>query len=261
MTRALLPSLLAACLACATTSGARREDVASARRQLARTLLDRGEPSAAREAVDPLCHGRRPDPEALGLRGVAHQRLGLEREAEEDLREALKLDGRLAFAHSALGILLDLSGRGAEAEEHHRRAVTLAPRDARYLNNLGFSLFARGRPRDAVPVFLEALRQDARDVRARNNLGFAYAAGGDFARARQEFERAGDPRQAVANLALAYERRGSLAQAYDLYVELGRLAPDDAEARAGVARVAHARGLEGPAAAAGASGAARGGGL
>ncbi len=262
--RALLVTLVAvACASCASTSGARRGgDVPAARKQLGRALLERGDAAAAREAVDPLCREGRPDPEALAIRGMAYQRLKLEREAEADLREALKRDGKLAFAHSGLGILLDLSGRAAEAEKHHRRAVELAPRDARYLNNLAFSLFARGETREAIPIFLEAVRQDPSNARVHNNLGFAYAVTGDFARARDEFERAGDARQARVNLALAYERKGALAQAYELYVEVARLAPDDAAARADVARMAQALGREVPPGATGKTeGTAAGGGL
>ncbi len=261
--RALLVSLVAvAGAACASTSGAHRDgDVGAARKQLGRALLERGDAAAARDAVDPLCRVRRPDPEALAIRGIAYQRLKLEREAEADLREALKRNDKLAFAHSALAILLDLSGRAAEAEKHHRRAVELAPRDARYLNNLAFSLFARGEARQAIPIFLEAVREEAGNARVRNNLGFAYAVTGDFARAREEFERSGDARQARVNLALAYERKGALAQAYELYVEVARLAPDDAVARADVARVAQALGREVPPGASGRVDGTAGGGL
>lgn len=238
-----------ACAACASTSGARHEgDLGGARKQLARALLERGDAAGAREAVDPLCRARRPDPEALALRGVAYQKLKLVREAEADLREALRRNDKLAFAHSALAVLLDIGGRAEEAEKHHRRTIELAPRDARYLNNLAFSLFARGDARGAIPVFLEAVRADPANARVRNNLGYAYAVTGDFARAREEFERGGDARQARVNLALAYERTGALAQAYELYVEAVRLAPEDAGARADLVRVATALGREIPAA-------------
>ena len=217
----------------------------------ARDLLQRGDPAGAREAVDPLCRRRRPDPEALALRGIANQKQGLAREAEADLREALSRNDKLAFAHSSLAILLDLARRPAEAERHHRRAVELTPRDPRYLNNLGFSLFARGDAREAIPVFLQALREDPGNARVRNNLGFAYAVAKDFTRAREQFERAGDPRRARENLALAYERTGALAQAYELYVEAARLDPGDAAAQVDLARLAQALGRPSPPAGAG----------
>ena len=239
----LLPLAVAACAACASTSSAHRDgDLGGARKELARGLLQRGDAAGAREAVEPLCRSRRPDPEALALRGIAYQKLGLLREAEADLREAIARNGKLAFAQSSLAILLDVAGRSAEAERHHRKAVELAPRDPRYLNNLGFSLFARGEAREAIPVLLEALREDPGNARVRNNLGFAYAVAKDFTRAREEFERAGDGRQARANLAVAYERTGALAQAYELYVEAARLDPGNATAQVDLARVAQALG-------------------
>jgi Flp pilus assembly protein TadD len=258
----LFPVVVAACAACASTSSARREgDVAAARKQLARALLDRGDAGGARDAVEPLCRAHRPDPEALALRGVAYQQQGLVKEAEADLREAVTRNDRLAFAHSALAILLDLGGRASEAERHHRRALALSPREPRYLNNLAFSLFARGDARGAIPVFLEAARADPTNARVRNNLGFAYAVAGDFARAREEFERGGDPRQARVNLAFAYERTGALAQAYELYVEVVRHDPDDATARADLARVAQKLGRPTPPGEAGKVDGTGGGGL
>src|SRR6266545_7862257 len=134
MARTGFVSLVAACAVCATMACAHREgDLGAARKQFGRSLLRQGDAAGAREVVDPLCRERRPDPEALAIRGIAYEKLKLEREAEADLREALKRDGKLAFAHSALAVLLDVSGRGAEAERHHRRAVELAPRDPRYL--------------------------------------------------------------------------------------------------------------------------------
>jgi Flp pilus assembly protein TadD len=221
-------------------------DLAGAQRALARELIARKSWAAAFKVADELCRTSPKDPESFLLRGMVYREQKLDREAEADFSEALKLDDGRADAHSALAVLLDGQGRAEEALKQHRRAVELEPRNPSYLNNLGFSLFARGRSRDAVGFFLEALRSAPADARIRNNLGFAYAAQGDLSRAAEQFEFAGPPAQAKNNLGWAYERRGSLVQAFDLYAEALRLEPSASSARQNLTRVARQLGRDVP---------------
>ncbi|ACL66347.1 Tetratricopeptide TPR_2 repeat protein [Anaeromyxobacter dehalogenans 2CP-1] len=227
--------LLASTIGCAT---ARKPDVLGAQRALASELVARKDWPAAFAAADGLCRGAPGRPEGYLLRGIVYREQGLQAEAEADLREALRLERKLAAAHSALAILYDTQGRSAEAQEHHRQAAELEPRNAGYLNNVGFSLFAHGRAREAIPVLHEALRAAPADARIRNNLGFAYAASGDLSRAAEQFERGGSPAQAKNNMGWAYERRGARAQAFDAYVESVRADPGAPAARENLARLA-----------------------
>ncbi len=225
-------------LALSACASARKPDVLSAQRALAGELVARRDWSAAFAAADGLCRAAPRKADGYLLRGIVYREQGLNTEAEADLKEALRIDQKLAPAHSALAVLYDVQGRSSDALVHHRRAAELEPRNPGYLNNLGFSLFGHGRARDAVPVLHEALRAAPTDARIRNNLGFAYAATGDLARAAEQFEKGGTPVEARNNMGWAYERRGALVQAYDQYVEAVRLDPRAPAPRENLTRVA-----------------------
>jgi Flp pilus assembly protein TadD len=225
-------------LALSACAAGPKPDVIGAQRELARELVARRDWSGAFAAADGLCRAAPGKADGYLLRGIVYREQGLNAEAETDLKEAIRLDPRLASAHSAIAVLYDVQGRGADALVHHRRAAELEPKNPGYLNNLGFSLFGHGRAREAVPVLHEALRAAPTDQRIRNNLGFAYAATGDMTRAAEQFEKAGSAFDARSNLGWAYERRGSLPQAYDQYVEAVRLDPASTAARKNLARVA-----------------------
>jgi len=72
----------------------------------------------------------------------------------------------------------------------------------------------------------------------RTNLGFACAAVGDLRRAAREFQMGGTEAEAKNNLGFAYERRGDMANAYDLYVEAVRLDPKGEHARSNLVHAA-----------------------
>lgn len=239
-------------LAVAGCAGARgpRGDVAAARRDLSRALLERGDLGGAYAVLQPLLAAQPRDAEALALRGTVLREQGLLQEAEADLKEALRLESKLAFAHASIGILYDLQGKAQDAESHHRAAVEREPRNARYLNNLAFSLFAHGEAREAIPLYLEAVRYDPRNPRVQNNLAFAFAVTGDWPRAKRHFDAGGNPSDARLNLGYAYEKADQPAQAHALYAEAVRLDPGSTHARESLARVAEALGKPPPEAAA-----------
>src|SRR5262245_50784627 len=126
----------------------------------------------------------------------------------------------------------------SEAEAEHREAVRLAPKNPAYLNNLGFSLFLGQRFKEAVSVYESAARLAPLSQRVRTNLGFACAAMGDLRRAAREFQMGGTEAEAKNNLGFAYERRGDMANAYDLYVEALRLDPKVERARSNLVHAA-----------------------
>src|SRR5262245_59862352 len=126
----------------------------------------------------------------------------------------------------------------SEAEAEHREAVRLAPKNPAYLNNLGFSLFLGQRFKEAVSVYEAAARLAPSSQRVRTNLGFACAALGDLRRAAREFQMGGTEAEAKNNLGFAYERRGDMANAYDLYAEAVRLDPKAERARSNLVHAA-----------------------
>lgn len=253
MKRVSLSSVLAFALAaggvsaCASHKGQLAGDTFDARKKLVRELERRGEWTPAFSYVDVLHKERPRDAETLVLRGNIYRERGMWPESEADYVAALKIDDESSEAHSALGILYDVSFRPALAEPQHRAAVKLAPDNATYLNNLGFSLFLRGKHREAIEQYEKAAGLDPTSRRVRTNLGFACAATGDLRRAAREFEMGGTAAEAKNNLGFAYERRGDLARAYDLYVEAAKLDPKSTHARSNLVHAAQVLGREVPA--------------
>lgn len=229
---------VAAGAGCAGTKPAQRSDAAwAARNTIARELVSRGDWARAFMMLDDLHREQPDDAEILTLRGIVYRERGLFADAEADLKAALKLTPGSADAHAALGILYDVQVR-SEAEAEHREAVRLAPNNPAYLNNLGFSLYLRQHFKEAIKVYESAARLAPLSRRVRTNLGFACAAIGDLRRAAREFEMGGTEAEAKNNLGFAYERRGDMANAYDLYVEAVRLDPKAERARSNLVHAA-----------------------
>jgi Flp pilus assembly protein TadD len=224
---------------CGHSGGAQHSSDAAynARARLAHELVSRGDWARAFAMLDELHRDRPDDAEVLILRGIVFRERGLFADAEADLKAALKITPESADAHAALGILYDVQMR-SEAEVEHREAVRLAPKNPAYLNNLGFSLFLRQRFKEAVSVYESAARLAPLSQRVRTNLGFACAAIGDLRRAAREFQMGGTEAEAKNNLGFAYERRGDMANAYELYVEALRLDPKVERARSNLVHAA-----------------------
>jgi len=224
---------------CAGTSGVHRtsETGYAARHSLARELVSRGDWARAFAMLDDLHRERPKDADVLTLRGIVYRERGLFADAETDLKEVLKLTPESADAHAALGILYDVQMR-SEAEAEHRAAVKLAPNNPAYLNNLGFSLYLRHRFKEAVKSYESAARLAPLSRRVRTNLGFACAAMGDLRRAAREFQMGGSEAEAKNNLGFAYERRGDMSNAFDLYLEAVRLDPKGERARSNLVHAA-----------------------
>jgi Flp pilus assembly protein TadD len=241
--RLLVAGLIAGAAAsaggCAETKGAQRTSEAgyAARHKLAHELVSRGDWARAFAMLEELHRDRPDDAEVLTLRGIVFRERGLFADAEGDLKAALKIDPDSADAHAAIGILYDIQMR-SEAEAEHRKAVKLAPKNAAYLNNLGFSLYLRQHFKEAITVYESAARLAPLSRRVRTNLGFACAAVGDLRRAAREFQMGGTEAEAKNNLGFAYERRGDMANAYDLYVEAVRLDPKGEHARSNLVHAA-----------------------
>lgn len=74
-------------------------------------------------------------------------------EAEQYLKDAVKLDGRAAAPHVDLGNLLDDAGRTEEAEVEYRRAIAIDAHKANAHYDLGLLLVATARPQLAEAQF------------------------------------------------------------------------------------------------------------
>jgi Flp pilus assembly protein TadD len=236
---------------CAVTTNVQRasETGYAARHSLARELVARGDWARAFAMLDDLHRERPDDVDVLTMRGIVYRERGLFADAETDLKDVLKLAPEWPDAHAALGILYDVQMR-PEAEAEHRAAVKLSPNNPAFLNNLGFSLYLRHRFKEAVKSYESAARLAPLSRRVRTNLGFACAAMGDLRRAAREFQMGGSEAEAKNNLGFAYERRGDMANAFDLYLEAVRLDPKGERARSNLVHAAFVLGRPLPAEAA-----------
>jgi Flp pilus assembly protein TadD len=208
-----------------------------ARIKLAHELVVRGDWGRAFVMLDELHRELPHDADILTLRGIVYRERGLYADAEADLRAALDATPDSAEAHAALGILYDVELR-PDAEAEHRAAVRLVPENPTYLNNLGFSLYLHHQFKEAIAEYEKAARLAPLARRVRTNLGFACAASGDWRRAAREFAMGGTEAEAKNNLGFAYERRGDLGNAYDLYLEAIRLDPKIPKARSNLVHAA-----------------------
>jgi Flp pilus assembly protein TadD len=107
-----------------------------------------------------------------------------------------------ASAANTLGTLLQGVGDTRSARQWFERAFILDPHASYALVNICYSAVMLGQ-RDALDRCRRAVALAPASTVARNNLALAYAARGDFASARDEFQHA---RNSVAeyNLGIAY---------------------------------------------------------
>ena len=169
-------------------------------------------------------------------------------EARKELGTAWRLDPTDADTAAAWGVLLDTEGEGEMADIWHRRSIALGGERADHFNNLGFSQFLRGQLTDAIATYHHALSRDPGMRRVYNNLGFAQARLGRFDDAWQSFQQAAPRARALSNLALAYERAGSLREARAFYEEALGIDAKLKVARRNLERLAAAHPADPPAA-------------
>lgn len=138
-------------------------------------------------------------------------------EAEQRLREAIRLDPTYASPHNNLGRLLYGRGDFINALLEQQQAIALAPNNPLYHFNLGLTLERLGDYDGAVVAYERAIELDPSYVKAFNNLGFTYLLQGEWQNARDALERGLDLNPDAAylhkNLGRVYLDQGDAAQA------------------------------------------------
>jgi tetratricopeptide (TPR) repeat protein/mono/diheme cytochrome c family protein len=162
-------------------------------------------------------------------------------EAIAPLETALRINERLAGAHSDLGTALMMSGRLGEALAHFTRAVALEPRNEVMLYNLGNGLKQAGRVAEAAAAYERALAANPDYADAHVNLGSLLYASGRVREALPHFARAADlrPNSAViqTNYGSALAASGQYRDALTRFHRALELRPDYAPALDSVARL------------------------
>jgi tetratricopeptide (TPR) repeat protein len=174
-------------------------------------------------------------PEAANNLGLALQALGRHEEAADQYRAALDARPEFALARNNLGTALRELGRKDEALEAFRAAVALDPALALARANLGQALVESNQAEEALEHCQEAVRLEPGLAAAHNNLGNAFRNLHRWALAHSAYAEAlrlspdlGDAR-IHANLGLALQQDGKLAEAFSCFRRAVELAPDDAE--------------------------------
>ncbi|MBX7246660.1 MAG: tetratricopeptide repeat protein [Candidatus Sumerlaeaceae bacterium] len=109
-----------------------------------------------------------------------------------------------AVVHAQYGNACTSAGQAAQAEQHLREALRLAPDEPYFHNNLASLLVADGRVDEAVEHFLRAAECDPRYASPHYNLGQIYKRKGLAAEAEREY------RAAIAAKPYYYEARLNL---------------------------------------------------
>lgn len=130
-------------------------------------------------AGDPLSQGR-----ALLANGYTN-------EAVAQLSIAAVTGPDLVEANNLLGLAYDRRGQHKQAQDYYERALSVAPRNAQVLNNLGHSLYLDDRYKDSLARLKDAARLAPADTRVANNLALVYGRLGKYEDAFKQFTRAG----------------------------------------------------------------------
>ena len=204
-------------------------------------LLQQGKwPEAAGRFEAAEAYNQRYGPAHVNL-GNAYSHLKRLSEAEQQFREALKLEPDSYEAHFNFANTLVQAGRLPEAVEHYEAALGLSPKAADAHYNLANVLLELGRLPEAVAHYEEALhyRPDAFEVHI--NLGNALAAAGRMSAAVTHFKAAAklNPQSVDALFALAdgLAENGMLTEAEARYKEALFISPDNPVIHASFARL------------------------
>jgi tetratricopeptide (TPR) repeat protein len=153
---------------------------------------------------------------------------GIPRLGLGDAYRAVALAPESASAANTLGTLLEGLGETKSARQWYERSLALNPQASYALVNICYSSIMM-QQRDALDVCQRAVAHAPESAIARNNLALAYAARGDFANARAEFQHSADS-VAEYNLGIAYLATHKYPEALEAFHAALRLDPLSLEA-------------------------------
>jgi tetratricopeptide (TPR) repeat protein len=142
--------------------------------------------------------------------------------------------GRVAIAHSNLGLAYDGNGMYDRAVAEYEKALAINPNLAEGHNNLGFAYYGKGMFDEAIAEFEKAVAINPDFAEAHNNLGFGYYQQAMYDKAIAQFDKAiaiiPDYAKARYNRGQAYQAKGMYEEAIAEYERAIAINPDFAEA-------------------------------
>ncbi|HHL40454.1 MAG TPA: tetratricopeptide repeat protein [Deltaproteobacteria bacterium] len=177
------------------------------------------------------------DPSYHNALGLAYFALDMDDKAEEQYREAIRLDPGLSEAHVNLGALLLKRGAWDEAIAHSEAALenVFYPTPELAHNNMGWALYSKGEYRAAEASFKKALIANPDYAMAYNNLGMTYDRLGESDKAVEAFSTAVAKApgfvEARFNLAKTLAESGDREGAIAAFEKVMEIAPESDKAR------------------------------
>jgi Flp pilus assembly protein TadD len=139
-------------------------------------------------------------------------------ESIKTLREALERNPDDAMTHYNLGTMLSGTSQEKEALEEYKRAVALDGENTLFIEHMAISMLLNGDGSGAVEELKKAIAIEPGRAEFRFNLGYVLDSRGDFAGAVEPLKKAvelneGKNPRFLAELAKAYEKTGHAAEA------------------------------------------------
>jgi len=167
------------------------------------------------------------DPDAREVLARLHFFRGNTEAAIATWKQCLQLNPQYAYAFAGLGMVASRRGDFGEAARWFAQAVQSAPRALALREDYAEALINAGEVEKAVAVLEELVRISPRSARAFDLLGSAYSHLGQYAQARDNYQRAAqlDPAHAGIRLGLAKAlvRLGQADEAQKCMEEFRRL--------------------------------------
>jgi len=151
--------------------------------------------------------------EAFACMGLVHSRESAWRQAEDDFRQAFRLNPNLSRPHEdfAMSVLLP-EGRLAEAEQELRLSMKLDPLNPKVVDPLNIVLISERHYDEVIANCRKTLASNSRDPYLRQLLGRALTLKGDYANATPLLEQLGRGSEQFLGYAYAKEGRRDEAQ-------------------------------------------------
>lgn len=131
----------------------------------------------------------------------------------------------LVEANNLLGLAHDRLGRHKQAQEFYDRALSVTPQNARVLNNLGHSLYLDDRYNESLSRLKTAARLAPADTQVANNLALVYGRLGKYDEVFKQFKRAGGEFYARTQTAALLAKAGRDRYAIKHYEAARKLDP------------------------------------
>jgi Flp pilus assembly protein TadD len=150
---------------------------------LMQSLRESGNLEQAREVADKVIAAKPDDPAVLAEVGKVRLASNQLPEAVRLLRRASELNPQDWRSRSALGVAYDRLGEPKRAEESYQDALRISPENPAVLNNFALSRAMTHDLTGARDLLQRAVASAGADLRVRQNLALIYALSGDMGKA------------------------------------------------------------------------------